>query len=116
MNCHARKRKVRGLGTFFAEEFARHWQTLHAILADAPYKLTRFQIVKSWPEGSRPDVKTLGTWLERALEQQLLRKDGHGRKSHPYRYWLVEREDVWRNDPLNFLHMPELFEPEGPAT
>jgi hypothetical protein len=103
-----------GLGTFFEEEFARHWQTLRALLADAPEKLTRSQILNSWPEDDRPDPKSMGTWLERAVERQLLRKDGHGRKSHPFRYWLPEREQAWRNHPLAHIIMPELFQEIGP--
>ena len=43
------------------------------------------------------------------MDQDLLKKDGRGRRGHPFRYWLPAREDAWRDDPLAYLHMPELF-------
>ena len=44
------------------------------------------------------------------MELGLLRKDGRGLKRHPYRYWLPEREEAWRQDPISAALMPELFE------
>ena len=41
------------------------------------------------------------------------KEDGKGLRSSPFRYWLPDREDHWRQDPLAFLHMPELFPPPG---
>src|SRR5262249_3739005 len=60
-----------------------------------------------------PDKVSLIRWLERAVEQGLVSKDGRGLRNHPFRYWLPEREAVWRQDPLACLHMPELFDPQA---
>jgi hypothetical protein len=39
-----------------------------------------------------------------------------GTRRDPYCYWLPEREDYWRQDPLWAALMPELFAtPEGPG-
>jgi hypothetical protein len=43
---------------------------------------------------------TLRRWLERAVEEGLVRRDGGGRRDSPYRYWLPESEARWRQDPL----------------
>jgi hypothetical protein len=40
-----------------------------------------------------------------------VRKDGRGRRSHPFRYWLPEREEHWRQDPVASLLMPDLLAP-----
>jgi hypothetical protein len=100
-------------GTFLEEEFARHWQALRAVFAEAPHKLSRADLLRRWPGGRPPDRITLRRWLDRAETQGLLRKDGRGRRSHPYRYWLPEMEAGWRADPLAPLTMPELFDPNA---
>jgi hypothetical protein len=56
-----------------------------------------------------PPLTTLRRWLERAAAQQLLARDGEGKRPQPYRYWLPERVEVWMKDPLAMVHMPELF-------
>jgi hypothetical protein len=95
------------------EEFAGQWQTLYAVLAQAPQKPTRADIRRSWPEGPPPGKVTLSRWLEGAVSRELLLKDGRGRRDHPFRYWLPEREAVWRHDPLARILLPELFDPQG---
>jgi hypothetical protein len=52
----------------------------------------------------------------------LLRKDGLGVRNKPFRYWLPEREEAWRQDPIACCLMPELLDqpsngiyPEGVA-
>jgi hypothetical protein len=102
-------------GTFQEEEFARHWQVVRAALAVAPLKWTRTDHLQNWPEEQPPDKLTLIRWLEKAVELGLLRKDGRGRRTHPFRYWLPEREEAWRHDPIACLHMPEFRDPPGPA-
>jgi hypothetical protein len=109
-------------GTFHEEEFATRWAVLHPILADAALKYTRLEIHQRWPGQQPPDKVSLARWLERAVELGLLRKDGRGQKGHAFRYWLAEREEVWRQDPVSALLMPELFQtpdaaanPPGPT-
>jgi hypothetical protein len=102
-------------GTFFEEEFLRRWHSLRAVLDQAPHKLTRSDILLRWCSSKKPEKITLNRWLERGVSQGLLRRDGEGVRGHPFRYWLPEREAVWREDPLATMLMPELLEPDGPA-
>jgi hypothetical protein len=101
-------------GTFLQEEFLRRWLPIHNLLAEAPRKLTRAEIRHNWPADDLPDRLSLRRWLEHAVENQLLKKDGLGRRSNPFRYWLPEREESWKNDPIARLFMPELTDP-GPS-
>jgi hypothetical protein len=100
-------------GDFEAAEFAASWDTLRAVLDDAPQKLTRRDILRLWPP-SRPAPAgvTLWRWLERATAHGLLRRDGLGHKKSPFRYWLPAREAAWAADPLAVFRMPELMQNE----
>jgi hypothetical protein len=102
-------------GTFHEEEFAARWEVLRGMLAAAEAKYDRLEILERWPDEEQPDKVTLGRWLERAVGLGLLRKDGRGRKGHPYRYWLPQREAVWRQDPLSLVLMPEIHLPQDPS-
>jgi hypothetical protein len=42
----------------------------------------------------------LWKWLEHAVATQMLAREGTGRKTDPFRYWLPEREAVWKENPL----------------
>lgn len=97
------------LGSVEDEEFTSHWQTLHAVLDAATSKLTRKQIRRAWPAEPPPGDATLYRWLERAIAQNAVRKDGKGLRNHPFRYWLPAKEPEWLQNPLAFFRMPELF-------
>jgi AAA domain len=90
--------------------FAANWQSLHAVLANAPRKLNRDDVRECWPDDTVPSKMTVKRWLEKAVAEGHLRKDGHGLASHPFRYWLPKREEDWRRDPECLLTMPELME------
>ena len=98
-----------GLGTFAQEEFAASWQCLRQVLEAASGPLTRRDIRRCWPAVPPPEYSTILRWLETAAAQGLVRKAGKGIRSQPFRYWLPSREAAWREDPLAFLHMPEVF-------
>jgi hypothetical protein len=102
-------------GSFHEEEFAARWEVLRTILAAAEQKYDCLDVYRHWPDAERPDKVTLGRWLERAVSLGLVRKDGRGRKRHPYRYWLPQREEVWRQDPLSLVLMPEIHQPQDPS-
>lgn len=102
-------------GTFEDEEFGRQWRRLHAICADAPQKLTRLQIQERWQSRRKPDRITLKRWLEQAVSRGLLRRDGKGLRSSPFRYWLPEKEEAWRQDEWACHLMPELMQQTGEA-
>jgi len=77
------------------------WQAFRMVLEDASQKLTRQDILAEWPpDFARPDPATLWKWLNRAVETGMILREGAGRKSDPFRYWLPEREEVWRQSPF----------------
>ena len=80
-----------------ADDFAPQWEVLSMVLEDAPQKLTRRDILIEWPEDfDKPDPVTLLRWLNRAMERQLVLREGTGRKSDPFRYWTPTREAKWK--------------------
>jgi hypothetical protein len=95
-------------GSFQEEEFSRNWRRLQPVFETAPHKLTRLDVCRRWPHDKPPDKISLRRLLERAVDLALLRKDGAGLRGKPFRYWLPQQEEVWRQDPLACLLMPEL--------
>jgi hypothetical protein len=76
-----------------------HWQPLRLVLEGAPQKLTRDDILSKWPPDlDKPKPPSLWRWLRRAVERGLIACEGSGRRSDPFRYWLPEREAVWKQD------------------
>jgi hypothetical protein len=89
------------LGDMADEEFHEHWLQLAVFFASAPGKLTRQELRALWPTGrGSPSDATLWRWLERAVAENLLLRDGTGHRGKPYRYWLADREAEWMRDPL----------------
>jgi hypothetical protein len=103
-----------GCGDFEEVDFGPGWERLRAVLGEAPYKLTRQEIGKSWPDGvERPDEVSLWRWLERAVAQGLVCRDGTGHRSAPYRYWLPGQIEKWRREGLYLEDLPPLDELRG---
>jgi hypothetical protein len=112
-----------GHGSFLQAEFTQSWDLLRGVLEGAPKKLTRRQIARRWPpDAEAPPPVTLWRWLERAVAEALLLREGGGRKNDPYRYWLPGQEERWKRprwqdemasliDRINASGDP----PEGPA-
>jgi hypothetical protein len=98
---------VPSLGSDVNEDpFQSNWDVLHGVLDDAPQKLTRLDILSEWPDDfDKPNPATLAKWLNRALDRSLIAREGTGRKSDPFRFWLPDREQVWKQDP--FYEMAE---------
>jgi AAA domain len=85
-------------GDFTAEEFGVRWQVLQGVLEEAEGKLTRADIRAQWPpDHAAPNDGTLCRWLQQAVERGLVCRDGTGRRSAPYRYWLRGQEELWQN-------------------
>ncbi len=85
----------------YEDEFQSTWPVLRTVLEDARNKLTRDDILQEWPaDFDKPAPSTLRKWLDRAVGRSLVAVEGSGRKSDPFRYWLPEREAVWKQDPL----------------
>ena len=71
------------------------------MLAAARCKLTRRDILKQWQEEGKPPAEaTLWRWLQRAVDQGLLCQEGTGRRQDPFRYWLPDQPERWRDDPI----------------
>jgi hypothetical protein len=83
------------------EDFQASWEVLRMVLEDAPQKLTRQDILAEWPpDYARPHPSRLWRWLDGAVHRGLIACEGAGRKADPFRYWLPEREAVWKEDPF----------------
>ena len=84
-----------------ADDFAINWDRVRAILEDASQKLTRLDVLDEWPpDFDKPDRATLWRWLDRAVKLGVVACEGSGRKNDPFRYWLPEREAVWKQAPF----------------
>src|SRR5262245_15858029 len=71
------------------------------VLENAPQKLTRLEILGEWPPDlDKPSASNLAKWLARSVLRGLVTLEGNGRRANPFRYWLPEREAVWKQGPL----------------
>jgi hypothetical protein len=95
--------------------FETAWEPIRLVLADAPQKLTRKDILAEWPAASTlPNPASVWRLLDRAVKQGLVLCEGSGRKDGPLRYWLPEREAAWLQGPFfrlveeqrQSLHLP----------
>lgn len=76
-----------------AGKFVHGWTILKTVLEDANHRLTRHGVLRNWPNDfDRPHPGTLWRWLDRALADGLIARQGTGRKSDPFLYWLPGRE------------------------
>ena len=48
----------------------------------------------------QPEATAVWRLLDRAVEQGLVLREGSGKKNDPFRYWMAERVEVWKQDPL----------------
>jgi hypothetical protein len=86
------------------DDFQAKWEVLRMVLEDAPQKLTRRDILLEWPEDfDKPDMVTLLRWLNRACASHWVLREGTGRKTDPFRYFLPEKEALWKQDPIQQL-------------
>lgn len=92
-------------GDFANDDFTQNWSCLRLVLEDANGKKTRQQLHADWPaDYPRPGDATLYRWLQRAVAAALVCQEGTGRRSDPFRYWLPEREEIWKKDPLYAMY------------
>jgi hypothetical protein len=90
-------------GDFEEEELNRSRALLLDVLDDADHKLTRKEVLAAWPVPPVPEESTLWRHLDRLVTDEVIRRDGEGRRHHPFRYWLPAREEEWRKNPLYAL-------------
>jgi hypothetical protein len=55
-------------------------------------------LLADWPsDRDAPSATVLYEWLNRAFDEKRLRREGHGRRTDPYRYRLENEDDVYRD-------------------
>ena len=99
-----------------AEDLTNGWSVIEWVLNDADKKYTRADILRSWPEmREKPHPVSLWKWLEQAVSEGRLQRDGEGRPHKPFRYWLRCREQYFFPDlpPLDVLQRTPKLTEEG---
>jgi hypothetical protein len=94
------------LGDVAQVENRAGWERLRGFLETAPCKLSRDEILEDWPAADPPvpSRAALRRWLEEAVADSRLAREGAGTKHDPFLYWLPGKEVEWPDDPLWFLH------------
>lgn len=89
-------------------DLGRSLEMVRLVLGAATGKRSRPEILEDWPpELPAPKPLTLWRWLERAVEQGEVLRDGTGTRDDPFRYWLKGREEKWNDD--NWSKMSAIF-------
>jgi len=79
-------------------QFEENWQAVLAVLRERTVALTCPEILAAWPEDEeRPAVSSLYRWLNLAVAQKLVRRDGAGSRGSPWRYRLETDADRYRD-------------------
>jgi hypothetical protein len=92
------------------EDFLRGWRPLRIVLEDADNKLRRVDILENWPpDFVAPSKATLWRWLDRAVDEGLVLREGEGRCNSPFRYYIAEKIVQWLDDPLQFIDEPDMY-------
>ena len=79
-------------------QFEENWKTVLGILEEHTAALMRKEIAEYWPEdAAKPGMTTLYSWLNLAAARKLVRRQGHGTKSDPWRYRLKNKDDKHRD-------------------
>ncbi|HKI36576.1 MAG TPA: AAA family ATPase, partial [Gemmataceae bacterium] len=87
----------RCLGALADLEFEETWEQLRRLFEAAHSKRTRAEVLAAWPvDAVAPNEGTLWRWLDQAVARGLLRCEGAGRKTAPFRYWLPGQEEKWK--------------------
>lgn len=98
------------------DEFIGGWPVLRVVLEDATQKLTRIGVMQEWPSDfPKPSPVVLWRWLDRAVAEGLILRDGLGRKNRPFRYWLPGAEDRWIERGLYLEDLPDIDPPPADA-
>jgi hypothetical protein len=101
------------LGDLSDQEFLERWERVRGVLEAAHWKLTCREILAAWPPGQKaPADVTVRRWLDRAVGQGWLLREGLGVKDAPFRYWLPGMEDLWPYDVEHILHEAQQRCPE----
>jgi len=100
-------------GDFAQVECRTGWERVQRFLETAPCKLSRDEIREDWPKDDHPvpGSTALWQWLEKAVAEGSLSREGAGTKNDPFLYWLPGKEVEWPDDPMWFLREEMAFDP-----
>jgi hypothetical protein len=107
------------LGPSAEPNFERGWPLLKVILDQADGPLTHIDILRSWPDqGAAPAKLTQWKWLERAVKEGWIQRQGLGTKKEPFLYQLPGMVAKWQANAVAALmrrlegtNMPEECSP-----
>lgn len=102
----------------FEQRYRDNWEQVRAILAQRKAAATHRELLSDWPsDGEKPAASVLYEWLNRAFDERLIRREGQGRRTDPYRYRLENADDAyWDRGELPPLgELEPLFGAKTPA-
>ena len=77
-------------------QFEENWQTVLGIYKDRKAAITVREIAEVWPpDVDKPVYSTLYAWLNLAFDRKLIRREGGGTKSDPWRFRLANKDDEY---------------------
>jgi hypothetical protein len=86
----------RDLGDLLGRRFRDNWAIAEAILNERATAATHTELLMDWPaDRVKPSPSVLYEWLNRAYTEKLVRREGQGRKTEPYRYRLPNADDEY---------------------
>jgi hypothetical protein len=84
------------LGDVFGTRFRDNWAIVESILRQRRAAATHLELLMDWPAGhEQPGRTVLYDWLNRAFTENLVRREGQGRRLNPYRYRLPNEDDEY---------------------
>jgi hypothetical protein len=87
----------RALGESAELTFADGWPLVQSLLAAADGPRTRKELLRDWSDPYRhPPGQVLWKWLDQAVRQGAVERDGHGTRRDPYRYSLPGMVEKWQ--------------------
>jgi hypothetical protein len=84
------------LTDLFEQRYRDNWEQVRSILAKRDSAATHHELLSDWPSDQQtPAPSVLYEWLNRAFEEKLIRREGQGRRTDPYRYRLEDEDDAY---------------------
>ncbi len=81
-----------------SQRYLDNWQIVHALLIGRETAATHQELLMDWPaDMPKPGATLLYSWLNRAVENKLVRREGSGVRSNPYRYRLPNEDDSYHD-------------------
>lgn len=86
------------VGDPHATRFRENWELLRTLLDRRQTAVTHHELLADWPgDRARPAASVFYEWLNLAHAEKLVRREGGGNRHDPYRYWLPNEDDEYRD-------------------